>query len=109
MIPEAIRIMDPRGVVPGKSRGLAPRIAGVAGTTAGFRVQWPSFDIFMERVEEVLKARHGVGHVEYLFTGSDGTAAGKVKIRGRSDVVSWNKVYDDFTGRVDWAISGLAA
>ena len=106
---DKIQILDPAGEVPSAKAALAPRVQGIAGTSVGFRVQWPSFDIFMERVEELLKERHGVRNVQTMYTGSDGTAAGKVTIRGRSDAVSWNKAYDDFARKIEWGIFGLAA
>ena len=104
-----IEILDPVGDVPAGGRQLAPLLENVGGTRVGFRVQWPSFDIFMERVGELLKGLYGVKTIDMLYTGSDGTAAGKVSIRGRSDAVSWDRTYDELAGKVDWAISGLAA
>lgn len=104
-----IRMLDPRGAVEGRARKLAPLAKSVQGSVGGFRVQWPSFDIFMEKMEELLVARHGVSKVNYMFTGSDGTAAGSVVIRGRSDAVSWAKAYDDFAAKNSWGIFGLAA
>lgn len=103
-----IRIMNPVAEFSGGGRGLAPLIPGVAGTTVGFRVQWPSFDIFMNRMGELLKGR-GVKETTTMFTGSDGTAAGKVTIRGRADAISWAKAYDDLAAKIDWGIFGLAA
>ncbi len=104
-----LQILDPTGVVSGGGRGLAPLINGIAGTRVGFRVQWPSFDIFMGRVDTLLRQRYGVKTIETMFTGSDGTAAGKVTIRGRSDAISWSKAYDDLAKKIDWGIFGLAA
>ena len=104
-----IQILDPVGAVPAGGRPLAPLLASVSGSRVGFRVQWPSFDIFMERIGELLQDLYGVKSIDMLYTGSDGTAAGKVSIRGRSDAVSWDRTYDELAGKVDWAISGLAA
>ncbi len=108
-MPGTIQILDPTGVISGSGRGLAPLLKSVAGTSVGFRVQWPSFDIFMGRVDTLLKQRYGVKTIHTMFTGSDGTAAGKVTIRGRSDAISWSKAYDDLAEKIDWGIFGLAA
>ncbi len=104
-----IQILDPVGEVPERRKRLAPLLQNVANTSVGFRVQWPSFDIFMERVKELLAERYGVKQVNYLYTGSDGCATGKRAIRGRSDAVTWGKVFDDFASKSDWSILGLAA
>lgn len=104
-----IQILNPVGVPPREGRKPAPRIGSVMGSSVGFRVQWPSFDIFMARIGELLKERYDVKDVHYLYTGSDGTAAAKVSIRGRSDVQTWNKYYDDFAARTQWGIFGLCA
>ncbi|MEK7873197.1 MAG: hypothetical protein AAB502_04990 [Chloroflexota bacterium] len=104
-----IQILDPAGEVPQETKRLAPLVQNVENTSVGFRVQWPSFDIFMERVKELLEERYGVKQVNYLYTGSDGCATGKRAIRGRSDAVTWGKVFDDFSAKSDWAILGLAA
>ncbi|MBM3346934.1 MAG: hypothetical protein FJY55_10640 [Betaproteobacteria bacterium] len=104
-----IRILDPVGALPPGGKPLAPLLDGVGGSRVGFRVQWPSFDIFMERIGELLRDLYGVKSIDMLYTGSDGTAAGKVSIRGRSDAVSWDRTYDALAGKVDWAVSGLAA
>ncbi len=106
---QMIRMLAPTGECAAHDSKLAPTLKTVRGTVAGFRVQWPSFDIFMKKVEELLIEKHGVTKVNYMFTGSDGTAAGKVVIRGRSDAVSWAKAYDDFAARNNWGILGLAA
>ena len=71
-----IQILDPVGSVPAGGRKLAPLLESVGGTRVGFRVQWPSFDIFMERVGELLRDLYGVKSIDMLYTGSDGTAAG---------------------------------
>jgi len=104
-----IEIMNPVGEFSGGGRKLSALIPGVAGTTVGFRVQWPSFDIFMNRMGELLTGEHAVKKVETMFTGSDGTAAGKVTIRGRADAQSWTKAYDELAAKIDWGIFGLAA
>ena len=104
-----IQILDPVGEVPQLRKRLAPLVQNVENTSVGFRVQWPSFDIFMERVKELLAERYGVRQVNYLYTGSDGCATGKRAIRGRSDAVTWGKVFDDFASKSDWSILGLAA
>ena len=104
-----IQILDPSGEAPNVQNRLAPLVQSVKGTSVGFRVQWTSFDVFMDRIKELLEERYGVKQVNYLFTGSDGTASGKRTIRGRSDAPSWTKVFDDFAGKSDWAILGLAA
>ena len=109
-MPQAkIQILDPVGDVPAGGHQLAPLLDSVGGSRVGFRVQWPSFDIFMERIGELLRDLYGVKSIDMLYTGSDGTAAGKVSIRGRSDAVSWDRTYDELAGKVDWAVSGLAA
>ena len=108
-MPGTIQIMNPVGEFSGGGKKIAPRIATVAGSSVGFRVQWPSFDIFMNRMDELLTQDHGVKNVTTMFTGSDGTAAGKVTIRGRADAVSWAKAYDDLAAKIDWGIFGLAA
>jgi len=102
-------MLTPKARLNSKGKALAPLLKSMQGTVGGFRVQWPSFDIFMEKIEELLIARHGASKVNYMFTGSDGTAAGKVVIRGRSDAVSWAKAYDDFAARNAWGIFGLSA
>ena len=104
-----IQILDPVGNVPAGGHKLAALLPGVGGSRVGFRVQWPSFDIFMERIGELLRDLYGVKSIDMLYTGSDGTAAGKVSIRGRSDAVSWDRTYDELAGKVDWVVSGLAA
>jgi len=107
--PNRIQIMDPTGDTGGPGKKNAPLIADVKGTNVGFRVQWPSFDIFMNRMEELLVKDYGVSKTHYMFTGSDGTAAGKVTIRGRADAISWAKAYDDLAAKISWGIFGLAA
>lgn len=104
-----LQILDPAGEAPHLQNRLAPLLQGVKGTSVGFRVQWPSFDVFMERVKELLAERYGIQQVNYLYTGSDGTATGKRAIRGRSDAPSWGKAFDEFAQKSDWAILGLAA
>jgi len=104
-----LRMLDPRGAVDARARTLAPMLKSVQGTVSGFRVQWPSFDVFMQKIEQLLVEHHGVSKVNYMFTGSDGTAAGNVVIRGRSDALSWAKAYDDFAAKNSWGIFGLAA
>jgi hypothetical protein len=109
MARSTIQILDPVGEMPAKGNPLAPLAAGAAGSRVGFRVQWPSFDIFMERIGELLRDLYGVAGIDTMYTGSDGTAAGKVAIRGRSDAINWDRAYDELAGRIDWGISGLAA
>lgn len=104
-----IQILDPAGEVPKLQNRLAPLVQNVRGTSVGFRIQWTSFDIFMDRIKELLEERYGVRQVNFLFTGSDGTFSGKRTIRGRSDASSWQKAFDDFGAKSDWAILGLAA
>lgn len=108
-MPGTIHIMNPVAEFAQGGSGLAPLISSVAGTTVGFRVQWPSFDVFMNRMGELLQQRFDVKQIHTMFTGSDGTAAGKVTIRGRADAKSWAKAYDDLAARIDWGIFGLAA
>ena len=50
-----IQILDPVGNVPVGGHKLAPLLENVGGSRVGFRVQWPSFDIFMERIGELLR------------------------------------------------------
>ena len=104
-----VQILNPVAEFSGAGRGLAPRLPTVSGSRVAFRVQWPSFDIFMNRLGERLKHAHGVREIHTMFTGSDGTAAGKVTIRGRADAVSWARAYDDLARKSDWGIFGLAA
>ena len=104
-----IDILNPVGSPPNNIKPLAQPVDTVHDSSVGFRVQWPSFDIFMERVEELLFERHRVRQVHHMYTGSDGTAAGKVSIRGRSDVQSWNRYYDDLASKIQWGIFGLGA
>jgi len=104
-----IQMLDPKGDIDAKARPPAPLLKTIHGTVGGFRVQWPSFDIFMVKLEELLIAKFSVSKVNYMFTGSDGTAAGKVVIRGRADAVSWAKAYDDFAAKNAWGIFGLCA
>ncbi len=104
-----IQILNPVAEFRGKGRGLAPLLPSLSGTRVAFRVQWPSFDIFMNRLGEGLQRSHGVREIHTMFTGSDGTAAGKVTIRGRADAVSWAKAYDELAAKTDWGIFGLAA
>jgi hypothetical protein len=108
-IPGTIQVLNPVAEFRQGGRPLAPRLSGVSGTRVGFRVQWPSFDLFMNRLGELLQRDHGVKQIHTMFTGSDGTAAVKVTIRGRADSVSWAKAYDDLRDRTDWVVSGLAA
>lgn len=104
-----IRILSPAGEAAAGHHRLAPPLASAAGSRVGLRIQWPSFDVYMDRMVELLVQRHGVAGTTTMFTGSDGTAAGKVTIRGRSDATSWAKAYDDFRAKTDWGIFGLAA
>lgn len=104
-----IRILSPAGEAAPGRREPAPPLARAAGSRVGLRIQWPSFDVYMDRLVELLRQRHGVAGTTTMFTGSDGTAAGKVTIRGRSDATSWAKAYDDFRAKTDWGIFGLAA
>ena len=77
-----LQFLNPRGTIAANRSKSAPLVAGLAGTTGGFRVQWPSFDIFMHRIQELLQERQ-VKQIHTLYTGSDGTAAVKVTLRGR--------------------------
>lgn len=103
------RILSPAGQPAAGRREAAPPLARVAGSRVGLRIQWPSFDVYLTRLVQLLVQRHGVVGTTTMFTGSDGTAAGRVTIRGRSDATRWAKAYDDFRAKTDWGIFGLAA
>jgi len=103
------RILSPAGQAAPGRRESAPPLGRVAGSRVGLRIQWPSFDVYLARLVELLVQRHGVAGTTTMFTGSDGTAAGRVTIRGRSDATRWAKAYDDFRAKTDWGIFGLAA
>jgi len=104
-----VELLDPVGVSPNRRFPLVPRVESVHGTSVGFRVQWTSFDVFMKRIQELLRQRYGIEKITWMFTGSDGSSIGKRAARGRSDATVWDKEYDRVAGASDWAIVGLAA
>ncbi len=93
-----VEILDPTEEGPKGARVLAPRINDPNGKTVGFRMQWPRFDVFMDRFEELFRERFAPQDVLRLTAKhSSFFSAERAK---ESDV---------FTSQVDWAIVGLAA
>lgn len=106
-----LRMLSPVGTTISKTSRLAPVLKDVRGKAAGFRIQWSSFGIFMERFEELLRERYkpSTVHVMDQRWESTGISAAKHLRESRANRDVWQKEYDDFAKQSDWAVVGLAA
>ncbi|MBI4307782.1 MAG: hypothetical protein HY684_03140 [Chloroflexi bacterium] len=99
-----IDILDPVAEPPKRSNKLAPLLEDVRGKAVGFRIQWSNFDVFCQRVEELLREQHQPSRVNRLDllmeSGVRGRAAG---------TAAKPQELDEFAKKSDWAIVGLAA
>lgn len=79
------------------------RISTIDGSTVALRVQWESFDTFMERVEANLRDRFGVADTHWwkLPKLPDWSRA--------SQLAEFEGQLAGIASRSDWAIVGLAA
>lgn len=93
-----IEVLDPTEEGPKEARTLAPRLEDLNGRTAGFRMQWTRFDVFMDRFEELFRERFAPREVLRLTGMHSSYFAGEKA-----------KESDAFSSQVDWAIVGLAA
>ncbi len=99
-------LMDPSGQTHAVRHKLSPRLDTVAGKTAGFRIQWSNFDVFMARFKELLLEReHPAGIHEWNL---EKTWRTDVALRSRRDQVTLPKQFDAFASSCDWAVIGLA-
>lgn len=60
----AEEILDPLGFGTQATKALAPRLSGLQGKTLGLLdIGFPNGNLFLDRVEELLKKRYGVAEV----------------------------------------------
>ena len=60
----AEEILDPLGFGKQASQSLAPRLSGLQGKTLGLLdIGFPNGNLFLDRIEELLKERYGVAEV----------------------------------------------
>lgn len=60
----ATEILDPLGFGTQETKALAPRLRGLQGKTLGLLdIGFPNGNLFLDRVEELLKKRYGVAEV----------------------------------------------
>ena len=101
-----LTICNPVAPGPKATLRLPPTPASIEGSRVGFRVQWPSFDVFMHELEPILREKHGVRDVSWW------NLQGNLQeeVRGRAaDPEGYARQADRFAEQSDWAILGLAA
>lgn len=109
-------MFSPVAPPPKAERPLASRLPTVNGKTAGYRIDWWNFEIFAERINELLQERYKPAGSQTLnkVAAKYGVAeifktrdhAGRIGRAGRHGEVQ--RALDDFAKQVDYAIVGLA-
>lgn len=87
----AITLVNPMNETPPAAASAAPRLAGMNGrTVALLDISKPGGDVFLDRIEQLLKQRYGVARVirEKKTTFARPAPAGIIdKIRGADAVI----------------------
>ncbi|MBI2910098.1 MAG: hypothetical protein HYX92_20850 [Chloroflexi bacterium] len=99
-----IEILDPVAEGASVQTKLSPRPRELGGKVVGMRICWDSFDVFCGKLEELLRAEHGIGDVVRL---KFDLLRGKGLRAGQADSVA--EAVDDFAKRIDVAVVGLGA
>lgn len=100
-----LTICNPVASGPKATMRLAPLPETIQGSRVGFRVQWNSFDVFMQEMETVLREKYDVPDVFWWDLGKIQDEAG---VRA-SEPAAFGLLADKFAEESDWAILGLAA
>ncbi|MBI4308692.1 MAG: hypothetical protein HY684_07800 [Chloroflexi bacterium] len=95
-----IRLLQPVAPEPQSASKLSPRLNDLRGKRLGFRVAWPRFAVFMDKVEKVLHERYEIGRVNRI----EGLVTQNISLYGKQkeEWAAWQKGSDA-------AILGLAA
>jgi hypothetical protein len=82
----AEEMLDPMGFAEQAAKPLAPRLANLEGKTIGLLdIGFPNGNLFLDRVEELLKERYGVAEV---IRRAKPSPARPAKKEVREDIVS---------------------
>jgi len=93
----AEEILDPLGFGKQASKSLAPRLSGLQGKTLGLLdIGFPNGNLFLDRLEELLKERYGVAEVMRRAKPSPARPAKK-------------EVREELTSRCDAIIEALSS
>lgn len=96
-----IRLLQPVAPEPRAASKVSPRLTGdLRGKRLGFRLYWPRFALFMEKAEQVLRERYGIGPVNRI----EGLVTQNITVYGKQkeEWAAWQQ-------NSDAAILGLAA
>jgi hypothetical protein len=93
-----IQILDPT-VMPNEAAGTdVQQLHSLTGKVLGLRVDWPNYEHFCNRLDELIRSRIEIGDIEHFYPP-----------KLRSATSNSQTVVTDFAERIDAAVVGLAA
>jgi ABC-type amino acid transport substrate-binding protein len=95
-----ITLFDPTAPNPAQMSELNRNVEDLRGKTIGFQIGWSSFEVFMDRIEELLRERYEIANIIRVPSRSGSAQSGRVGEEARN--------WEHFLANVDTTILGLA-
>ncbi len=96
-----VLLYDPTADAPTQARPPNPKLPDLRGKVIGFQIGWSRFEMFMDRIEQLLREKSEVKDVIRVPARSAAAHGGRQGEEARN--------WETFKSRVDCAVLGLGA